>query len=134
LNPARSGPNFSFGSRFNSSVRNKDHLRPRKIDGPGPGAYKLPSTVISGKRNDSHMDAMKKSTFGSANRNFSNLPKDTPGAGKYNPVPFTDASHSYTIPRSGIDGADGNFNKNAHAPGPQTYFNQQPDHRNIAIA
>ena len=40
-----SGPIFSFGSRFNSSVRNKDHLRTRKVDGPGPGAYKLPGSV-----------------------------------------------------------------------------------------
>lgn len=40
-----SGPIFSFGSRFNSSVRNRDHLRTRKIDGPGPGAYKLPGSV-----------------------------------------------------------------------------------------
>jgi hypothetical protein len=32
------------------------------------------------------MDAMKKSTFGSANRNFSNLPKEVPGPGKYYPI------------------------------------------------
>lgn len=42
---AQSAPIFSFGSRFNSSIRNKDHLRPRKVDGPGPGAYKLADTV-----------------------------------------------------------------------------------------
>jgi len=82
----KQGPVFSFGSRFNSSIRNKDHLKPKKVDGPGPGAYKLPSSVKTGKRTDSHMDAMKKSTFGSAQRNFSNLPKDMPGAGKYYPI------------------------------------------------
>jgi len=38
-------PIHSFGTRFNSSIRNKDHIRPRKVDGPGPGAYKMPSSV-----------------------------------------------------------------------------------------
>jgi hypothetical protein len=38
-------PIHSFGTRFNSSIRNKDHIRPRKVDGPGPGAYKLPNSV-----------------------------------------------------------------------------------------
>ena len=42
-------PVFSFGTRFNSSIRNKDHLRPRKVDGPGPGAYKLPSSIQNGR-------------------------------------------------------------------------------------
>ena len=39
------GPIYSFGRRFNSSIRSKEHLRPKKVDGPGPGAYKLPSSV-----------------------------------------------------------------------------------------
>jgi hypothetical protein len=43
-------PVHSFGTRFNSSVRSKDHLKPRKVDGPGPGAYKLPSSVKVEKR------------------------------------------------------------------------------------
>lgn len=121
LTLAKAGPVYSFGSRFNSSIRNKDHLKPRKVDGPGPGAYKLPSSVKTGKRTDSHMDAMKQSTFGGAQRNFNNLPKDIPGPGKYYPIQFTEASHRYTFPRSGIDGHDSNL-KNAHTPGPQTYF------------
>jgi hypothetical protein len=37
------GPLFSMGSRFDSDVRSKDHLRPKKKDGPGPGSYSLPS-------------------------------------------------------------------------------------------
>lgn len=120
----KAGPRFTFGSRFNSSIRSKDHLRPRKVDGPGPGAYKLPSSVKTGKRTDSHMDAMKQSTFGGAQRDFNNLPKEVPGPGKYYPVQFTEASHRYTFPRGGIDGNEGNY-KNAHAPGPQSYFAQQ---------
>lgn len=42
-------PIYSFGTRFNSSIRNKDHLKPTKVDGPGPGAYKLPGSVKTGK-------------------------------------------------------------------------------------
>ena len=42
-------PQYSFGTRFNSSIRNKDHLRPKKVDGPRPGAYKLPSSIKTGK-------------------------------------------------------------------------------------
>ena len=49
----RTTPIFSFGTRFGSSIRSKDHLRPRKVDGPGPGSYKLPSSVKTGKRMDS---------------------------------------------------------------------------------
>lgn len=37
-------PNFSMGGRFDSDVRSKDHLKPRKKDGPGPGDYKAPSS------------------------------------------------------------------------------------------
>jgi hypothetical protein len=68
------------------------------------------------------MDAMKQSTFGKAGRNFSNLPKDMPGPGKYYPVAFTEASHSHTIPKARPEMND---LKNAHTPGPQTYNNMQ---------
>lgn len=43
-------PIYSFGTRFNSSIRNKDHLKPTKVDGPGPGAYKLTSSIRTGKQ------------------------------------------------------------------------------------
>lgn len=33
------------GSRFDSSLRNKPHLRPKKVDGPGPGDYQLKDSV-----------------------------------------------------------------------------------------
>ena len=38
----QSAPVYSFGSKFGSRVGNKEHLRPTKIDGPGPGSYKMP--------------------------------------------------------------------------------------------
>lgn len=40
-----SGPLITFGSRFDSSLRNKSHIRSIKVDGPGPGAHKLPSSI-----------------------------------------------------------------------------------------
>ena len=36
-------PLCSFGGRFDSDVRSKDHIHPKKKDGPGPGSYVLPS-------------------------------------------------------------------------------------------
>ena len=35
----QAGAQFSFGSRFNSDIRSKEHLFPKKADGPGPGDY-----------------------------------------------------------------------------------------------
>jgi hypothetical protein len=87
-------PIHSFGTRFNSSIRNKDHIRPLKVDGPGPGAYKLPSSV---KINHRHPDSVNRTTFGTSARNFIDLPKDTPAPNKYRPVHMTEASHSYSI-------------------------------------
>ena len=57
-----SGPSYKFGSRFDdrrvaptkvkpdgtrfdSSLRSKPHLKPKKVDGPGPGDYKLKDSV-----------------------------------------------------------------------------------------
>lgn len=39
------------GSRFDSMIRAKPHLRPKKVDGPGPGDYKLPDSVKVHRRN-----------------------------------------------------------------------------------
>lgn len=58
------GNMFSFGSRFNSKFKSKDHLRPTKVDGPGPGSYKMPSSVRTGRRSESINDALKRTTFG----------------------------------------------------------------------
>ena len=43
-------PIYSFGNRLESNIRSKEHLKPKKVDGPGPGAYKLPSSVKVVKR------------------------------------------------------------------------------------
>jgi len=89
-------PHYSFGSRFNSSIRNKDHLKPKKVDGPGPGAYKQPDSVQLQRR---HKDSVNRTTFGTSERNFIDLPKHTPAPNKYRPVHMTEASHAYSIPR-----------------------------------
>lgn len=33
------------GSRFDSQIRAKPHLHPKKVDGPGPGDYIMPSSI-----------------------------------------------------------------------------------------
>ena len=38
------------GTRFNSSLRTKPHLKPQKVDGPGPGDYAAPDSVVTKKR------------------------------------------------------------------------------------
>lgn len=67
---------------------------------------------------------MKLSTFGNGDRNFSNLPKDIPGPGKYFPVQFTEASHSFTFPKTGLDGDVMNKAK-VHSPDPFSYNNMK---------
>ena len=90
-------PCFSMGSRFDSDVRSKDHLRPRKKDGPGPGSYELPSSIKvfrSPSESTSSTDKnFKKTTFGTAERDWSDLPKGTPAPNNYYPNKFTEASH-----------------------------------------
>lgn len=72
-------------------------MRPAKVDGPGPGAYKLPGSVRVDK---SHPAAISRTTFGTSAREFSDLPKDVPGPNRYHPSRFTEASHAYSIPHA----------------------------------
>ena len=71
-------PLFSMGSRFDSDVRSKDHLKPRKVDGPGPGDYPLPGAIKVAK-------SCKRTTFGMAGRDWSDLPKHSPSPNAYFP-------------------------------------------------
>ena len=41
IKATNTAPLFTMGSRFDSDVRSKDHIRPKKVDGPGPGSYAL---------------------------------------------------------------------------------------------
>ena len=64
---ASGGPSYQFGSRFDdkrvpptgvkadgtrfdSALRAKPHLKPKKVDGPGPGDYKLHDSVQTKRR------------------------------------------------------------------------------------
>ena len=61
-----------MGGRFDSDVRSKDHLKPRKKDGPGPGDYKLPGAFnIVAPRKD-------KTSWGKSNRFTFNKDKHNP--------------------------------------------------------
>ena len=64
-------PKPTFGTRFNSSIRNKDHIRPTKVDGPGPGSHKMPSSIIVKRR---HPNSVDRTTFGTSAREFVDLP------------------------------------------------------------
>jgi hypothetical protein len=81
-----------MGSRFDSDVRSKDHIRPKKKDGPGPGSYDLPGSIKIA-RSPSMSSTVTKTTFGKANRDWSDLPKGTPAPNNYYPQKFTEASH-----------------------------------------
>ena len=67
------------GSRFDSQIRSKPHLHPKKVDGPGPGDYEAPSSI---KKNTRNAYSLQRSTFGGspkhANKTFS-----SPGPAHY---------------------------------------------------
>jgi hypothetical protein len=81
-----------MGSRFDSDIRSKDHIKPRKKDGPGPGSYELHSSIKLGLRDESKR-SKQITTWGKAERDWSNLPKNTPAPNHYLPTKFTEASH-----------------------------------------
>jgi hypothetical protein len=85
---------FSLGSRFDSDVRSKEHLRPKKKEGPGPGSYELPGSVRVA-------NPLKSTTFGKAERDWSDLPKDSPAPNQYkNIIKHTETSYAFSIPKS----------------------------------
>ena len=96
-------------------------MRPAKVDGPGPGSHKLPSSIkVAGQRTAMSTDGSVRmaTTFGNAARAFSNLPQDTPAPNMYRPIKFTESSHAYSFPKQADDG---NVLKGATLPGPQSY-------------
>ena len=62
----KGGTRQTFGSRFDPSLGNKNHLRPAKVDGPGPGAYKMPSMFKVPRRREPTV--IRRTTFGTAER------------------------------------------------------------------
>ena len=110
------GPFFSFGNRFERSF-GKNHLKPDKVEGPGPGSYKMANTVTVKSR---HPSARIRSTFGSSDRNFNDLPQFTPAPNQYRVAKFTEAAHSFTIPQSPRSNGSQEA-KQAMLPGPTSY-------------
>jgi len=62
------GPQYSMASRFNSDIRLKEHLHPKKSDGPGPGDYQMQSSIKNLPR---HTKSQQISTFGKGKRDRS---------------------------------------------------------------
>jgi Sperm-tail PG-rich repeat len=89
IKATNTAPLFSMGSRFDSDVRSKDHIKPRKVDGPGPGSYPLPGSI----RAELSTNEKKKTTFGVAKRDWSDLPRNVPAPNTYYPAKFTEATH-----------------------------------------
>jgi hypothetical protein len=85
IKEAQPGPVFTFGSRFNSDIRSKEHLHPKKAEGPGPGDYQVPGSIRA-----LHRSATSKQncTFGNGKRQFSDLPQHNPAPNMYNPSLF----------------------------------------------
>lgn len=97
-------------------------MQPRKVDGPGPGAYKLPSGIKNGRPKT--YEASKTTTFGSCARNFINLPKDTPAPSAYHPVQNRESVPSYSFPKA-IDNVQNQIDKESKLPGPGFYQNMK---------
>jgi len=92
----------------------------------------MPSTVVLAKR---HPESVDRTTFGTSERQFSNLPKNTPAPNKYRPVHFTEASHAYSISRPPeIDINESKINKQKMLPGPGSYNNMKELKDNMYLA
>ena len=108
-----------MGSRFDSDVRSKDHLKPRKKEGPGPGSYELPGCVRVAK-------STKRATFGMAERDWSDLPKHSPAPNNYYPNKFTEATHQYSFPKA-MKSDEARLYKSSFTPGPGAYEIRKDD-------
>lgn len=77
------------------------------------------------------MDQFVRTTFGTAGRGYSDLPKNNPSPSHYRPVQFTEASHAYSIPRA--PNANEKTHKKEHNehPGPGTYGVESTDMANL---
>lgn len=120
---ASTAPHFTMGSRFDSDVRSKDHIRPKKKDGPGPGSYTMPSSIRVAKVSPG---SKKGSTFGMAKRDWSDLPKNVPAPNNYYPNKFTEASHQYSFPKA-MRTDEAKLYKESFTPGPGAYEVRKED-------
>lgn len=113
IKPAMTSPMCSLGSRFDSDVRNKDHLHPKKSDGTGPGSYDLPSSIKVATQ-------MKKSTFGMAQR-ASDGNKESPAPNQYKNINANgETAYAFSIPKASKNNEDAVY-KASLQPGPGAY-------------
>ena len=78
---------------------------------------------------------MKRTTFGTAGRNFIDLPKETPAPNKYRPVHFTEAVHSYSISRPpDVDLKEIALGRQKVLPGPGSYKNMIEMNEQLKLA
>ena len=69
---------------------------------------------------------LKKTTWGKASREWSDLPKGVPGPNNYQPLQFTEASHLYSMPRAARTD-EAKAYKASFAPGPGAYEVRRDD-------
>mmetsp|Transcript_33906 Transcript_33906/g.24952 ORF Transcript_33906/g.24952 Transcript_33906/m.24952 type:complete len:154 (+) Transcript_33906:289-750(+) len=113
----KTAPTFAFGVKFDSDIRSKDHIHPRKKDGPGPGSYDMGSTLKIASKSEK---GKQETTWGKAQRDWSSLPKGLPGPNQYRPEKFTEASHQYSFPKASRTDEAAVY-KASIAPGPGAY-------------
>ncbi len=119
-------PERTFGSRFDTDIRSRDHLQPRKKDGPGPGSYVMPSSfkVYKPKPDDK---GKKATSWGKAHRDAGKKSSTlTPGPNAYHPSQFTEASHEYSFPKTSKND-EAKAYKASIAPGPGAYEIRKED-------
>ena len=126
IKASSTAPCFSMGSRFDSDVRSKDHIKPRKVDGPGPGSYVLPGAIRITNTTSSQLSkkAEKKSTFGMSGRD-AGMSKTTPAPNAYYPSKFTEATHHYSFPKA--EREDKKIKQASFTPGPWAYEIRRDD-------
>jgi hypothetical protein len=119
IKAANTAPLFTMGSRFDSDVRSKDHIRPKKKDGPGPGSYSLPATIKVEQQR-------KKPTFGNAKRDWSDLPRNVPAPNSYYPARNGEGNFQYSFPKA-LKADEAKLYKASFTPGPGAYEIRKED-------
>ena len=120
------------GSRFDSSLRQKPHLRPKKVDGPGPGDYQLPSSI---KQNNRSVQSFQYSTWGTGrdpdwSENKRKQEHIAPGPAHYNHVYSNEnfnreQKEGYRFPNA-IRDIQKHQDQEREPPGPGKYYPEMP--------
>lgn len=67
-----------------------------------------------------HDKEKAKTTWGKAGRDWSSLPKNVPPPNNYNPIQFTEASHTYSFPKANRND-EAKIYKSSFSPAPGAY-------------